>query len=199
MNASSIEAVFSQQGDEPCRTEGRAAYLGAGPLPHPLDQGERLGAARAQRNQQAAARRELLHERRWDFRATGGDQNRVVGRVRAPPERPVAQQHGDVRAPGVVQRPPGRDRERLYALDREDRAREGPEQCRLISRAGPDFEDALPAREPERLEIARLCERLRDTLAVADRQRRVLVGAVSPRRRHEQAPRWPGERLEEGA
>src|SRR5213596_1990094 len=90
MNASSIEAVFSQQGDEPRRAEGRAAHLGGGPLPHPLDQGERLGAALAQRNQQAAARRELLHERRWDFRAAGGDQNRIVGCVRAPPERPIA-------------------------------------------------------------------------------------------------------------
>src|SRR2546426_9727003 len=92
MNASSIEAVFSQQGDEPRRAEGRAAHLGGGPLPHPLDQGKRLGAALAQRNQQAAARRELLHERRGDGRAAGGAPNRGGGGGRAPPGRPTAQQ-----------------------------------------------------------------------------------------------------------
>src|SRR5439155_281720 len=132
MNESSIEAVFSQQGDEPRRAQGGAAHLRRGPLPHPLDQCERLCAGLAQRYQQAAVRCELLHERRRDLRATGGDQNRVVGRVGAPPERPVAQQYRNVRDPGLAQRPLGRDGERLHSLDREDRAREGPEQRRLI-------------------------------------------------------------------
>src|SRR5213596_644650 len=132
MNESSIEAVFSQQGDEPRRTEGGAAYCVGGTLPHPLDQREGLRSVLAQRNQQAAVRRELLHERRWHLRTAGSDQNRVVGRVGAPPERPVAQQHRDVRDPGFTQRPLGRDGERLHPLDREDRALEGPEQRRLI-------------------------------------------------------------------
>src|SRR5438309_5368039 len=37
-NASSIEAVLSQQGDESRRAQGGAAYLGGGPLPHALHQ-----------------------------------------------------------------------------------------------------------------------------------------------------------------
>src|SRR5439155_5410182 len=60
------------------------------------------------------------------------------------------------------------------------------------------FEYAFLAREPERLEIAGLCERLRDGLAVADRQGCVLVGAVPHRGRDEQMPRRLGERLEDG-
>src|SRR2546422_5176511 len=40
---SSIEAVFSQQGDEPRRTEWGAAYCVEGTLPQPLDQREGLG------------------------------------------------------------------------------------------------------------------------------------------------------------
>src|SRR6266480_1346738 len=145
MNESSIEAVFSQQGDEPRRAQGGVAYLRRGPLSHPLDQRERLCPGLAQRDQQAAVRGELRH-----------------------------------------------------SLDREHRAREDREQRRLIAGSGSDFEHALPAGEPERLEIAGLRERLRDGLAVADRQRRVLVGTVPHRRRHEQMTRRLGERLEDG-
>src|SRR5882672_7638003 len=132
MNESSIEAVFSQQGDEPRRAQGSAAYLGGGPLPHALHQSEGLRAVLAQWDQEAAVRRELLHEWRRDLRATGGDQDRVVRRVRTPPQRPVAQEHRDIRDSGLAQRPQRRDSERLHPLDREDRAREGPEQSGLI-------------------------------------------------------------------
>src|SRR5882724_11892058 len=117
MNASSIEAVFSQQGDEPRRAQGGAADLRGRSLPHPLDQREGLRAVLAQWDQEAAVWGKLLHERRRDLRATGGDQNRVVGRVRAPAQRPVAQQHRDVGYPGLAQRPLRRNGERLHALD----------------------------------------------------------------------------------
>src|SRR5206468_6095201 len=83
MNASNIEAVFSEQGDESRRTEGREAHVVA-TVSHPLDEREGLRALLAQGNQQAAVRCELLHERRWDLRAARGHQNRIVGRVRAP-------------------------------------------------------------------------------------------------------------------
>src|SRR5438876_7755371 len=106
MNASNIEAVFSQQGDESRRTEGREAHFVA-TVSHPLDEREGLRALLAQGNQQAAVRRELLHERRWDLRAARGNQNRIVGRVRTPPQSPVAQEHRDVRDPGLAQRLPG--------------------------------------------------------------------------------------------
>src|SRR3989475_6408217 len=131
MNASNIVAVFSQQGDESRRTEGREAHFVA-TVSHPLDEREGLRALLAQGNQQAAVRCELLHQRRWDLRAARGNQNRIVGRVRAPPQRPVAQEHRDVRDPGLAQRLPGGEGERLHPLDREDGARERPEQGRLI-------------------------------------------------------------------
>src|SRR2546430_11641839 len=139
MNASNIETGFSQQGDESRRTEGRPAHVVA-TVSNPLDEREGLRALLAQGNQQAAVRCELLHERRWDLRAARGHQNRIVGRVRAPPQRPVAQEHRDVRDPGLAQRLPGGEGERLHPLDREDGARERPEQGRLIPGAGPDFE-----------------------------------------------------------
>src|SRR5207302_5896859 len=47
-------------------------------------------------------------------------------------------------------------------------------------------------------EIPSLCERLRDRLSVADRQRHVLVRPVAHRLGHEQMPRRLGERLEDG-
>src|SRR2546425_12970696 len=84
MNESSIEAVFSQQGDEPRRAQGGAAYLERGPLPRALDQREGLRAGLPQWNQEATVRGELLHERRRDLRAPGGDPHPVGGRVRAP-------------------------------------------------------------------------------------------------------------------
>src|SRR5882672_4458733 len=117
MNESSIEAVFSQQGDEPRRAQGGAAYLGGWSLPHALDQREGLRAVLAQWDQEATVRGKLLHERRRDLRATGGDQNRVVGRVGTPPQRPVAQQHRDVGNAGLAQRPLRRNGESLHALD----------------------------------------------------------------------------------
>src|SRR2546421_10528667 len=98
MNASNIETVFSQQGDESRRTEGRAAHFVATGS-HPLDEREGLRALFAQGNQQAAVRCELLHQRRWDLRAARGNQNSIVGPEPAPPPRPVAQNHQTVPDP----------------------------------------------------------------------------------------------------
>src|SRR5207248_270586 len=106
MNASNIEAVFSQQGDESRRTEGREAHFVA-TVSHPLDEREGLRALLAQGNQQAAVRRELLHERRWDLRAARGNQNRTVGRGRPRLQGPVAHGEGAVRGPGLRQRVAG--------------------------------------------------------------------------------------------
>src|SRR3989442_2038314 len=89
MNASNIEAVFSEQGDESRRTEGREAHVVATGS-HPLDEREGLRALLAQGNQQAAVRCELLHQRRWDPRAARGHPNRIADRLPAPTQRPVA-------------------------------------------------------------------------------------------------------------
>src|SRR5260370_29885057 len=91
-NESNIEAVFSQQGDESRRAERRAAHFVA-TVSHPLDEREGLRALLAQGNQQAAVRCELLHQRRWGLPAPPRNQNRLLGRGRAPPPRPPPPQH----------------------------------------------------------------------------------------------------------
>jgi len=60
--------VLSQQGDESRRAQGGAAYSVEDPCPT-RPQRERLRAVLTQRNQQPAVRSELLHQRRWHFRA----------------------------------------------------------------------------------------------------------------------------------
>src|SRR5256714_2864856 len=159
---SSIEAVFSEQGDEARRAERGVAQL-AGRLAA-LHQGERLGAAHAERDQQAASGRELLHQRGRYVGTPRGDEDRVVGRIGAPAERPVAQQHRDVADEGLAQRALGRERERLHPLHREHGRGERGEQRRLISRTGADFEHPLLSAEPQGLEVAGLRVRLRDGL-----------------------------------
>src|SRR5207245_2919407 len=88
---SSIEAVLSDQRDEPRGTERCLTELQPSPG-CPLDQREDLVAPLPQRDQQPAARRELLDERRRHLGPAGGDENRVVGRVGTPPQGAVAQQ-----------------------------------------------------------------------------------------------------------
>src|SRR2546427_971141 len=106
MNASNIETVFSQQGDESRRTEGRAAHFVATGS-HPLDEREGLRALFAQGNQQAAVRCELLHQRRWDLLAPRRNHDSIAGRVLPPPHRPVAPEHPDLRDARLAQRLPG--------------------------------------------------------------------------------------------
>src|SRR5437879_8214953 len=79
MNASNIEAVFSQQGDESRRTEGREAHFVA-TVSHPLDEREGLRALLAQGDQQADVRWEMVNQRRWELPADrGSPQRNVVG------------------------------------------------------------------------------------------------------------------------
>src|SRR2546423_13220010 len=92
-NDSSIEAMLSEQGDEPGGAQRGVTQLAG--LPEALDQRESLGAARTERDQEPAAGGQLLQEGRRHLGSPRGDEDRV-GRVRAPAERPVAQQHRDV-------------------------------------------------------------------------------------------------------
>src|SRR5690242_3715423 len=125
-NDSSIDAVLPAQGDETGRTEGRATQL----APDALDQGEGLGAAHAQRNQQPASGGELLHERGRHVGTPRGDEDRVIRRVGAPAQRTVAQQHGDVGDPRLAQGALGGEGERLHSLHRKHGPGEGAEQGR---------------------------------------------------------------------
>ena len=58
----------------------------------------------------------------------------------------------------------------------------------LVAGAGPDLQHAVRALEVEQVGRQRDDVRLRDRLAVADRQRPVLVGLPGHRRRHEPMP-----------
>src|SRR5438876_10343388 len=86
MKLSSIEAVFSDEGNEAGLAQRNLPYAGV----VPLDEGERLSAACPHRDQQATPGRELLDERPRDLGTSRRDQDGVVGRVGAPPQRPVA-------------------------------------------------------------------------------------------------------------
>src|SRR6185312_321058 len=74
------------------------------------------------------------------------------------------------------------------SLDGENLLNEMPEEHRLISRARSHFEYALAAGQRQQLQIACMDRRLRDRLAVADRQGAVLVRAVPKSRRNEVMP-----------
>src|SRR2546430_2081004 len=124
-NDSSIEAVLSEQGDESRRAERRVTQRIS--RPDTLDQRERLGAAHAQRDQEAAPRCELLHERRRHVGTARGDEDGVVRRVRAPAQRPVAQQHRDVGDQGLAQRALGRSEEHTSELQSQSNL-----VCRLL-------------------------------------------------------------------
>src|SRR5439155_1159976 len=118
MKLSSIEAVLSDEGNEAGLAQGNPLEAGVAPL----DEGENLSASGAHRNQESASGRELLDERWGDLGAPRGYEDGIIGRVGAPPQGPVAVQHGHVRharrpqrfdqssaVPGVaVARPPRR-------------------------------------------------------------------------------------------
>src|SRR2546430_1611401 len=93
MKRSSIEAVLANEGHEPgvsdwrsANTDFRSSY-----------EGQCLRAFGTQRDDHAPARRELFDERRRNLGAAGGHQNGMIGRVRAPPQGPIADEQRDVR------------------------------------------------------------------------------------------------------
>src|SRR6266545_1525625 len=92
MNRSSIEAVLADQGNE-ARLTDRCRSDALGGAAH---EGERLGPLCPERDDDAAPRSELLDQRRWNLRPSRRHEDRVVGRIGAPPQRSVADEHRDV-------------------------------------------------------------------------------------------------------
>src|SRR3989442_10033081 len=184
MKRSSIEAVLADKWDEAGLTDRCRTNLPA--LGSATHQGERLGALCAQWNDHPAPRCELLDERRRYLGPTRCNQDRVVGRVGAPPQRSVADQHGDVADARSAERRLCRLSERSHAFDRKDLVRERREQRCLIPLPGADLEDAFFPLEAQGLEIAGLREGLRNRLTASGGERGVLVGAMAHRFGHEQ-------------
>ena len=134
----------------------------------------------ADRPDQAAARGELLGQRRRDRGHRRRDVDRVVGRLGGMPERAVADQQRDVRGAGGGERrgrPLGQAR---MQLDAPDVRHEPREHRRVVARAGPDVEHALVAAQREQLAHARDHQRLGDRLPRADRQRDVVPRLLAP-------------------
>src|SRR5437870_6242150 len=151
MKLSSIEAVFSDKGNEAGLAQRNLPYAGV----VPLDEGERLSAACPHRDQQATPGRELLDERPRDLGTSRRDQDGVVGRVGAPPQRPVAVQHRHVRRTRQAQRLLGGARQRLDPFHREDRGGERAQQRGLVPRSCADLEHFLPPGQSQCREIPR--------------------------------------------
>src|SRR6266550_4832062 len=85
MKLSSIEAVLSDERHEARVAQRRGADAGV----RPADQGKCLRTLGAQGDDHAAPRLELLDERRRHLGPSGGDQDGVEGRIRAPAQRSV--------------------------------------------------------------------------------------------------------------
>ena len=84
------------------------------------------------------------------------------------------------------------------SLDREHLRRQMRKQHRLVAGPRSDLEHPLLSREREQLEIPRMRARLRDRLPIPNRERAVLVRAVSHARGHEEMPRRLIEGVEHG-
>src|SRR5207302_2859557 len=135
MKLSSIEAVLSDEGNEAGLAQRNLPRAGV----VPLHEGEGLRAARADRDQEPAPRRELLDQGARDLGASRRDQDGIVGRVRAPPQRPVAVQHRHVRRTRLAHRLLGGAGQALDPFHREHRGGERAQQRGLVPRSRADL------------------------------------------------------------
>ena len=99
--------------------------------------------------------------------------------------------------PSSVELAPGGLAELRDALDADHALRELGQHRRRVAGTGADFEHLLVTFEPEGLTDRGDHPRLRDGLLVADRQRRVVVGAVANLVGHEVLARHRGHRGED--
>src|SRR5262249_11302759 len=97
----------------------------------------------AGRHDEPAADRELIEERARRRRRTGGDRDRVVGRVRRPAERAVTLVDADVREAEAGEPLGGGARELGDPLDGLDLGGERAEDRGRVPRAGADIEHPL--------------------------------------------------------
>ena len=113
-----------------------------------------------------------------NVRGTRGHHDPVERGELVPADRPVPDLDEDVLVPEVLDRLLGAPAQRLDALDGEHPVRKLRKEGGLVARPRADLEHRLVAREPELLRHERDHERLRDRLALADRE-----GVVTVRRR----------------
>src|SRR4029453_5079103 len=131
---------------------------------------------RSDRNHEAAGRRQLIDQRPGNLVRCGGDDDAVERGMLGPPRIAVSLANADVRVAKLTQEGRCGPGEPRNDLDRVDFARQQSENRRLVSRAGADLEDSMRRFDAEHLGHIRNDVWLRDGLAEADRQRRVIVG-----------------------
>ena len=166
--------MLSHEGHKPSGAKWRDFHA-AGRAAH---QGQRLIPLGAQGNDHPSAGGQLVHEGLGHLGPPRRNENGVVGRVGTPTQGPIAHEERHVGGRGRLEGRLGRLGEASDPLDREHLIGERRQQGCLVPRPGPDLEDALLPRQAQGLEVARLREGLGDRLAIADRQRGVLVGPV---------------------
>ncbi len=129
--------------------------------------------------------RDLLGQRAGDAGGGGGDEDAVEGRGLGPAQGAVADAvlHVGEAERGEAAR--GARRQLRNALDGVDAADEVREDRGLVAGPGPDLEHPVGVPRLERGGHQRDHERLGDGLPAAHRQRRVVVGRVGERGRHE--------------
>ena len=140
-------------------------------------------------NHQATADLELRLQRLRDLRPAGCDDDRIVGSVIRPAERPVGVQYAYVTAAGFCQQ-----RGRFFgqltdAFDRVDVLRDLRQHRRGITGSGADFEHLLAAFERQRLGHHRDDIGLGDRLPFGDGQGRIVVGEFPQILRQKGLPR----------
>ncbi len=180
-------ALLADQRDEADLAERLLAKV-VGPDPgHPRQ--HLRGLVRAHRDDQASAGRELCEQRLRDLRPARRHRDGVEGRVLGPPERPVAVQHLHVAIAEPLQSLARLGRQRCPPLDGEDLLGDPAEHRRRVARAGSDFQHPFVPLEAQRFGRERDDVGLGDRLILPDGKRRVPVGELRQRGRHERLAR----------
>ena len=169
----------------------------AGPSGRPHDDLEPLAVGAAHRDDEAAARLELVVERGRRLERGGCDGDRGERRALGNAARAVA----DVEVDAVLVARRGEIRARSFRelrdpLDRVHLGGELGEHRGLIARARADVEHPLAALQRELLADERDHVRLRDRLLAADRQRGVGVRGLAQLRREKELTRHASHRGE---
>ena len=130
------------------------------------------------RDDQPAADRELLLQRLRHLGPAGRDQDGIERRGLRPAFGAVADAQLDIVVAQLLEPSPGRLGQRRMALDRVDPVGDLAHHGRGVARAGAHLEHAVAGLHLGGLDHQRDDVGLRDRLALADRQRPVLVGEL---------------------
>src|SRR2546423_645391 len=143
----------------------------------------------AQRNKDLPAFGQLLVVSRRYFGCAGADEYGIVRRVLAPTKGSIAKQERNVARTNLLDCFAGFVEQGRNSFDGEDLSGELREKRRLITRSRSDLQHFLISLQVEQLEVSRMNRWLRYRLTVADRQRRVFVGAMAYTRGDEEMTR----------